>query len=67
MLDRVGGVLGGSYLLPSIYPIVRDVLDANNHCGTADGIYHTLIQAVEVLVPREVAKRVRAEVGIASE
>jgi hypothetical protein len=59
LLGRIMGKLGGPYLLPLVYPVVRDVLDASNLCGTAEGVYNTLIKAVEVLVPDEIADRAR--------
>ncbi|HEX7318653.1 MAG TPA: hypothetical protein VF297_32390 [Pyrinomonadaceae bacterium] len=59
LLGSITGQLGGPYLLPLVYPIVRDAMDASNLCGTAEGIYDTLIKAVEVLVPDEVADRAR--------
>lgn len=64
MLCRAGRVLGFSKLLPVIYPIVRDVLDEDGYCGTAEGLHDALIQAVEVLVPKETAKRVRERLGL---
>jgi hypothetical protein len=51
--------VGGSYLLPLTYAIVRDVMDASNLCGTAEGIHDTLIHAVEALVPDEIADHAR--------
>jgi hypothetical protein len=51
--------MGGPYLLPLTYAIVRDVMDASSLCGTADGIHDTLIKAVETLVPDEIADRAR--------
>lgn len=61
LLDPAGDVLANPFLLPIIYPIVRDVLDGHNYCGTAEGIYHTLIHAVEVLVPVEISDAARKE------
>ncbi|HEX8503706.1 MAG TPA: hypothetical protein VF659_24185 [Pyrinomonadaceae bacterium] len=60
--DLLGSVidkLGNPHLLPLTFAIVRDVMDASNLCGTAEGIYKTLITAVETLVPDEVADRAR--------
>jgi hypothetical protein len=59
LLGRVVGHMGGPYLLPLTYAIVRDVMDASNLCGTAGGIHDTLIKAVEALVPDEIADRAR--------
>lgn len=59
MIGRVAEKLGNPYLLPLTYPIVRDVMDASNLCGTAEGIHDTLIKAVETLVPAEIADRAR--------
>lgn len=59
LLGSVTDKLGGPYLLPLIYAIVRDAMDASNLCGTAEGVYRTLIRAVETLVPDEVAERAR--------
>jgi hypothetical protein len=64
LLCRAGRVLGFTTLLPITYPIVLDVLDVDGYCGTAKGIHDTLIQAVEVLVPSETAKRVRDKLGL---
>jgi hypothetical protein len=57
LLGSVAHYLGGPHLLPLTYPVVRDVMDASNLCGTAEGIHDTLIKAVETLVPDEIADR----------
>ena len=61
LLGSVTDKLGGPYLLPLVYAVVRDAMDASNLCGTADGVYRALMRAVETLVPDEVADRARAQ------
>jgi hypothetical protein len=61
--DLLGSIVdhfGNPHFLPLTYAIVRDMMDASNLCGTAEGIYDTLIKAVEALVPDEIADRARA-------
>jgi hypothetical protein len=46
-------------VLPILYPVFRDFLDANSGGGNAEGAHDTLIRAVEILVPDEVSDRAR--------
>lgn len=59
MIEVAAKHLDHPYLLPLTYPIVRDICDASNYCGTADGLHDALIKAVEVLVPDELADEAR--------
>jgi hypothetical protein len=60
MLGHAGSTLGFPYVLPLAYAIVRDICDAQNYCGTAEGLHNALIYAVEAFVPEKVADAARA-------
>jgi hypothetical protein len=60
MLGHASDTLGYTYVLPLMYPIVRDICDAQNSCGTAEGLHNALIYAVESMVPEKVAEAARA-------
>ena len=46
-------------ILPLTYPVVRDICDAQNFCGTAEGLSLALTHAVDTLVPEALAEEAR--------
>ena len=60
MLGHASDTLGYWYVLPIAYATVRDICDAQNYCGTAEGLHNALIYAVEAFVPEKVADAARA-------
>jgi hypothetical protein len=60
MLGVASETLRYSYVLPLMYAIVRDICDAQNYCGTAEGLHNALIYAVESMVPEGLAEEARA-------
>jgi hypothetical protein len=64
MLSRATRILGSPDALPTIYPIVRDAMDADGAPATADGLHTALVLAAENLVPDEVTNRVRERLGL---
>jgi hypothetical protein len=55
MLGHARSTFVYPYVLPLMYAVVRDICDAQNYCGTAEGLHKALIYAVESMVPEEVA------------
>jgi hypothetical protein len=60
MLEVAASKLDHPHLLPLVYPIARDICDASNYCGTAEGLHNALIYAVESMVPEGLAEEARA-------
>jgi hypothetical protein len=59
MCDAAHFTLGHQSVLPLSYAVVRDICDAQNYCGNADGLHDALIYATEVLVPDSIANASR--------
>jgi hypothetical protein len=60
MLGHASDTLRYPFVLPLMYAVVRDICDAQNYCGTAEGLHNALIYAVESFVPEELANAARA-------
>jgi predicted GIY-YIG superfamily endonuclease len=60
MLGHASKTFSYSFVLPLMYAVVRDICDAQNYCGTAEGLHNALIYAVEAFVPEELANAARA-------
>jgi hypothetical protein len=59
MLGHASDTLAYPYVLPLAYAVVRDICDAQNYCGTAEGLHNALVYGVEAMVPDKVADAAR--------